>query len=346
MAGWFAAALLTRETMLSCSWGLATSLRDRWRSQLVVAAWLAVAVVPFAAWLLYVYSRWGSGGAGWGAFSFPLSGLGERWCDSVRLLTSCHDRALSVSTLLATVAVTAQLAFVLWHRDLGNRWWRLAAGQAALLLLLGRAVWEGEPGAYCRVLLPLLVACNVLVLSRRHAWPWLLAINLSVGAGLVTMRPITGSVELAVAQHTSATVTLRGGEGCYGVERTTWHRRFWIKPQAEIEAWVWNASPGATATLVAEVRAVDERLLVITADGQEVWRGNAEKKWKEIRVPDIHLPKKQGKILLSSPGAPSSVAGDSRALAVCFRDLKIEISVGRVESDGQTRRSHDERNRQ
>jgi hypothetical protein len=54
-------------------------------------------------------------------------------------------------------------------------WWRIGVGYAALLLFLGRPLWEGMPPAVVRIELPLLAAFNVLLLRvEDDRWFWLL----------------------------------------------------------------------------------------------------------------------------------------------------------------------------
>ena len=59
--------------------------------------------------------------------------------------------------------------------------WALAGAAYVLLGLAAHAVvWEGSPGAFTRVLLPLTVAANVLLATRpRASWAIIVTANLS-----------------------------------------------------------------------------------------------------------------------------------------------------------------------
>ena len=184
MAAWLGAGLLTRETMFAGAWGLCAQAWEwsvRWRRGVL---WLALAIVPYVVWMVYVRYRVGQMSEGIGNFAMPFAGLVKYWRDSVGWLRSCPDPWLAWWSLLALVGGTAQLLFVVSHVDVRDRWWRLGAGFALLMLVLGHAVWEGYLGATTRVLLPLLLACNVMALRSRWAWGWLLLLNLSVPGGL------------------------------------------------------------------------------------------------------------------------------------------------------------------
>jgi hypothetical protein len=59
---------------------------------------------------------------------------------------------------------------------------------AALMVVLGPAVWEGQPGAVTRVAVPMAIAFNILVVKSRWFWPlWLLG-NAGIIHGVDFMR--------------------------------------------------------------------------------------------------------------------------------------------------------------
>jgi hypothetical protein len=61
-------------------------------------------------------------------------------------------------------------------------------GAACVLMSLTMhpVVWEGSPGAFTRVLLPLAVATNVTMAARGHvSWPMIVAANLDVIPGVM-----------------------------------------------------------------------------------------------------------------------------------------------------------------
>jgi hypothetical protein len=93
----------------------------------------------------------------------------------------------SRDALLALVGVTVQAGALAAWVDWRNRWWRVGAAFVAVMLTAHPVVWEGYPGAYTRVLLPMTLAFNLLLPGRRWFWPLLVLGNLSVAAGLQVM---------------------------------------------------------------------------------------------------------------------------------------------------------------
>ena len=65
-------------------------------------------------------------------------------------------------------------------------WWVVFVGfaYAVLMVLLPYPVFEGNPGAACRVLLPMTVAFNVMLPQSRWFWPLFVAGNVSILQGL------------------------------------------------------------------------------------------------------------------------------------------------------------------
>jgi len=84
----------------------------------------------------------------------------------------------------ALVSLTVQAGFLLARREWGSPWWRAGAAYCALMPILSYPVWEGDPGAIMRVVLPMSVAFNVLLVRSRWFWPLVVAGNLSVLHGI------------------------------------------------------------------------------------------------------------------------------------------------------------------
>ena len=64
-------------------------------------------------------------------------------------------------------------------------WWRVAIGYVVLMLLIGRVLWDPTTGAITRVMLPVTVGFNVLLLRESSAvrfWSWFIAGNLHLVA--------------------------------------------------------------------------------------------------------------------------------------------------------------------
>lgn len=178
---WLAAAILgvsglTRETnLLAGVVLLPAQLPAPNRLGALAVQGLAV-VAPLALWVAYLVSLGlPPEAAGAGNFAAPLVAYVNDWTASVeeaRLYASEFDAWLAVLTL---VALTTQAVAFIWWRAWRDPWWRVGVGYVLLMLVLGPAVWEGQPAAVTRVVLPMTVAFNVLLPRGRWFWPlWIL----------------------------------------------------------------------------------------------------------------------------------------------------------------------------
>lgn len=186
--GLLAAAALTRETSL-----LAAFAGLDWRRLLQPGAWrrngalLALAIVPFGIWLLYVQFRFGGlhRSAGGQNFALPLQAAGASLAENWRLFT--HENAAQAArsaglirwlyvddplhAMLTILSLAAQGVYLLLRRDVSSPAWRTAVIYLALGCVLGPAVWEGA-GAAARVLLPMTLCFYLLLARERAAWFW------------------------------------------------------------------------------------------------------------------------------------------------------------------------------
>lgn len=145
-----------------------------------------VALLPFAAWFLYV--RWvfsplpASDAAN---FAFPFSGYLAKWSVTLgQLHASGWWGSWARFHLAALVSLTVQAGFLLARREWGSPWWRAGVAYCLLMPFLSTAVWEGDPIAVLRVALPMSIAFNVLIVRSRWFWPLAVAGNLTVFHGI------------------------------------------------------------------------------------------------------------------------------------------------------------------
>jgi hypothetical protein len=156
-----------------------------------IAGRVAVAVVPLLLWLLYirlVYFRFGL--AGEDNFAPPFAAFVDRWQDALGGLWRhgwWGEGGYRVK-LAATMGLTVQAGYLVARREWESPWWRAGAAYAVLLPLLGPSVWDGIPGAATRVLLPMSVAFNILVVRSRWFWPLFILGNLAIPYSLVLLR--------------------------------------------------------------------------------------------------------------------------------------------------------------
>jgi hypothetical protein len=165
------ASILSKETFLLS--GLALLSRDKpWKGGLV----FGLSLVPLAAWLLYLWTiQLPQNTGNSGNFQWPLTGL---WFE----LSSTIDymREGKIHNLLALFALLYQAGYLVLHPQAGSLVWRFSIPYMVLAAFLGVAVWESDPGAAYRVLVPIAIAFNLLL--RPGGWFYLhwIAGNLSL----------------------------------------------------------------------------------------------------------------------------------------------------------------------
>lgn len=323
--GTLALAGLARETSLVAVPGFWERPWLSWRNLLRTFA----AVAPLAAWVVYVRWRAGSGGTGMRNFDWPLAGWIGKWRPTFAALTDPGDHLLAWATLLATLALTAQVAYFVLHRRLEERWWRVGATYVAFFVFLGPAVWEGFPGAATRVLLPLTLAFNVLASRKRAPLAWLLAGNLAVGAGLIAVKDVPRDPTEAAAERahgTACVASLR--EGWFGRESDPNHAWFWSggRSTVALEAWPKADRP---VRLDFALRAISPRTVVIRQDGRELWRGEAGTALASRQSVPIALTNGRTTIEFSSATPPIREAPnpDARPLSFALYDSRLILPV-------------------
>ncbi len=319
---WLALAALTKETSV-----LSTAvLLDAWPQRLRQwgnVAWRSLWVVaPLALWMLYVSHRFGPvGDAGDGNFTWPLAGLVGKGVELMRGALANGLRPPEVLGLAALLGTLVQFLFlVLWWQPRAA-WWRAAVPFAVLLMFVSQPVWEGFPGAYPRVLLPLALAFNVLV-PRGVRWlPLLLAGNLGVPLGLSQLAPPPGEFYRV---ETSAVRVVRG-DGWYPAEA------------GEGRTWRWTASTGTlgvenpgeravTLRIRGDARGMGDGHLVLRVGGAEHWRGELGVKRgrfvTSVLTVDAGARVTWEFAATSPPRSPGM--GDVRELSLALYDLVIE----------------------
>lgn len=321
---WLGLAALSRETSLLGAVALWQQRRHGWRQ---VAGAAALAILPVALWLVYLCWRLGAADPGLGNFQWPLTGLGQKWLEDAYALGTETDTWLALTTLLATLGVTVQAAYVVRHRQWREVWWGVAAVYVLLAATLGQPVWEGHPGAATRVLLPLTVAFNVLAARNGAAWRWLVAGNLGVLAGVLTWLHVPSQPDEFTAgrsaDHGGYVVRLAGG----------WHGR----EAAGSRVWAWSERSGrleirlraaaerpAPLAATLGLRALTPRVVTISQDGRELWRGEAGGELRRIEVRGINAAAGRATLDFSTDEPPGRSPGDGRDLGFAVYDLRFE----------------------
>ena len=155
----------------------------RWRIVRLAAA-LVLVLLPLLLWQDYIWSIYRGSSTSAGAWHIiPLAGYVEKWRVELHAVERLGLWSDASRSLLVVLSLTVQALFFAWTRAWREPWWRLGAAYAVLLLAVHYAVWEGNPGAITRVVLPMTAAFNVLLWKgteqgRRAFWIWYAAGNL------------------------------------------------------------------------------------------------------------------------------------------------------------------------
>lgn len=321
-AATLALAGLARETSLLATAGLVTRPWVRPRNALLAAG----VALPLAAWLAYLRGHLGPADAGWANFDWPVAGLLEKVRDGLAAPFTLGDAPLAWTSLLGTVGILTQAAFLLARWRLADAWWRIGAAYTGMMLCLGTAVWEGFPGAATRVLLPLQLAFNVVAVRSRAGLLILLLGNLSVGSGLLALRDVPRDpAELAAASHAGRSAVLRLGTGWYAPERDARQTWAWTAGTASLDLEVWPRTE-ATVTLHGRLRALGRGQVVVRLDGREVGRLAVDTTLAPFSLP-VTIPGGRGRLEFRTDldAQPESAAPGARRLA--FALYRAELAL-------------------
>ncbi len=319
-AGLIAAAALARETSLLAIAGM---LRRPWLSGANVAR-VAIAIVPLALWLVYIRWLFGPGDPGWSNLMRPFAGLAGKVNADVAAAWHHGDRPLAWTTLAATVGLIVQALYIAARPRIDEGWWRIGAVYAILMIFLGRQVWAGFPGASTRVLLPMTLAFNVLVIRNRAAAAWLLAGNLAVLNGYLVMRDVPRDTrELAAGHADGAAVVARTDAGWFDVERGWRHSTAWssIVSGLAIETWPHDAR---AIEIDASVRSRQPLVVTVAQDGRVLWRNTILDRPVRMVVPcQVRNGRARLEFSASTPGTDPGTMAAGRAPMFALEDVRF-----------------------
>ena len=283
-----------------------------------------VAVAPLFVWALYVRYRVGPAQHQWGNFTWPFFGLVGQWAASLRQIMDTNDMILSVTSILALLGLTVQAVYFAVTIERENRWWRLGAAYVALMAFLSSQVWEGLPGAACRVLLPMTLAFNLLVTQRRATLAWLLMGNLSVFSGFLFVRDVEHDDSELVTQNSNSDAgIITQGPGWYGWEKSSSHLWLWSPQSAELGIAYWpQSSPSVGLQFIT--RTIKPAVVTLTSGEKVLW---SHLVGKDPMLVSVAVPLSHGRatVAFASAGKPSSIPGDGRLLNFEVYDPKIVL---------------------
>jgi hypothetical protein len=183
-------ATLARETAMLAGVMFVRLMKDaRGFRQAVIAGGLAL--LPLVIWLDYLRSIYrGRTLAGGGHITTPFWGLASEITAIWRHLSDGFTAAVR-DDACALVAFLTQATWIVWRltrREERSAWTLTGAAFLLLALLAHPVVWDGEPGAYTRVAMPLSMGVNVLLArDPRASWWWIVLANLAVVPGVVLL---------------------------------------------------------------------------------------------------------------------------------------------------------------
>ena len=307
-----------------------------WREALVRGL---IVVAPVALWIA-ILTRWIGRGPNAGArnFDWPFAGFVHQWSAAWAQL---HQPVWKFGawSLLVLVALAVQWLWLALRPRWQSPWWRVGAAYALLMAMLGDAVWEGFPGATCRVLLPMAVAFNVLV--PRAGWRSLLLLlagNLTVWLAPTQLPPPFW--DAVSVEGPRALLTTPDGGRSMAVK----FGQHWFEPERSLfECWRWSDGPAAVtvrnpqafavaAKLTCQLRARDVRRVVVRIDDRTLATAGLKPGVPaDLRVTDVRLAPGETVITFDTD-VPAPKPGNplSRHVAFSVRDLTLTL-VGRAE---------------
>lgn len=338
---WLATAMLAagglaKETSLLAAGALAP--RDITKGREIVRAVVrgGLVALPLALWLLYVGIAVGAMvDTGSGNFDLPGTAawrkLQEVWRDLPDIAWAGPGALWS---LLVLLALAVQGGFLLLRPRWSEAWWRVGVGYAALLAVVGDAVWEGYPGAVSRVLLPLQLAFNVLVPRGRWWWPVLIAGNLTMLSAPSALRG-PALYRGYILEAPAEVFTSPAGQIARVEFSRAWHTpeggRFspWVWAQGSGTVSIWNPQPHALALhLRAELETLGTRSVELRLNGRAIWRSDGAKGTKvPIDLRDLPLEPGENRLEFSTDAPPERRPPDPRPLAYCLRELRLSLTA-------------------
>jgi len=317
-----AAADLARETSLLGVVGLCEPPWFSTKNFLRVA----LAAAPLGGWLLYVRWRAGPADPGWGNFTWPVIGFVEKARASVAAAFTHGDPMLAWTTLLAVIALAVQAAFFFTRVRLAERWWRIGAAYAGLMLFLGPAVWEGFPGAVTRVLLPLTLAFNILAHRTRAPIAWLVAGNLTIFSGLLVLRDVPHDPrEIAAVRRGGTACIARIGEGWFGREEHGRHAWNWASRHGTLALEAWPRGAAAKFELQFSLRGITPCTVRVRQADRELARFEVGAKTAPFRLP-VAVTNGRAEIEFATDAPPRIEPGGTRALAFALYDPRLVVA--------------------
>jgi hypothetical protein len=319
-----ALAGLGRETSLLAAAGLDFDPRAP-RTWLRTARVVALIAVPLLAWMLYVRLKFGPAeDPGLGNFTYPFAGFVEKVGAAWSAARSPDTSGLHWATVAAVIALGVQWLFFAVRWRPAERWWRVGAVFACLMIFLSTPVWEGFPGASTRALLPMTLAFNVLM-PRGVRWlPWLIAGNLTVAASFFEFSPphefyqVRGDNELRAAVHIKPT------KGWHGPERHLEQHWRWSSGRSELRVTNDLGQPVLLAARAQVISADATRSIRVMHGENLLWADAVGQAPADVRF-GLTVPPGETVLVFTTDRPAQKVGTDPRDLAFQVANLEIVL---------------------
>ena len=176
----FAMALLTKETSLLSIFALPWLTNHHLKHVGKMLSGLGVVMIPLFLWVYYVHNTFNGTYTGTNNFGIPLVAFSEHIWNTVKAFYAQPNKYL-LFELLAPSSLLLQALYLLKKIRLNSRFWRMGIGFAVLFFFLGKATFA-EQIAYCRIVLPLTISFNLILLEheKRHFSIWFLLGNVGL----------------------------------------------------------------------------------------------------------------------------------------------------------------------
>ena len=294
-----------------------------------------IVILPLFIWI-YVINLWVGKGNDVGIRNFgpPFSAFIQKGIDVARsALSDIPDQYNKWSFIGMVALLTQGLFFILCPRR-DNPWWRIAIMYTLLMIVLGDAVWEGYPGAASRVLLPMMLAFNILVPRGKKWWIVLILGNMTMLISPDYLKPpgresytVIGERDLRISPNTGKIVEAIYDKAWFDPEKSRFEIFRWSQGNGNVTFRNPHTFP-IFVTVRFGLRANDDRTVFITSPVFHSWTIPLKKAelsheaYKHVRLEPgdsvMHFES-------DKPALPPDNGIDPKKVAFSLRDLEITI---------------------
>jgi len=289
--------------------------------------------LPCILWFLYLSHNFSSQAAqGVGNFSLPGQAFVQKWQMTLGELFRRGIGTPNDRSLLMMIALTTQALYLVLRPCLTHPWWRLGAVYLGLMFILGPAVWEGQPGAASRALLPLGLAFNVL-LPRGRRWLLVLLLgNATIFCALQSFQfpggksfSFSGPSELRQPAATQAEWSVKFSSEWFPAKRSHWEYWRWSRGDAHLTVVNPLAQP-IVADVSFAVKSRDTLTLKVSRGQVILWQGTTTPQLRTIQLNSLKLePGEQVWSFTAVRPRDTTAPSLPNTETFCLRNLKIEL---------------------